>query len=653
MTLRILAGGLVVALLASPAALAESVPGQIVVAQADTEVSRYLAEARPLASLSDQELKERIRIGRDLAKGGSLSKEDRKKVRTAMKAAAEELKGRGSANTAESKDTDSTADQQAQTADPAEKPEKKKKKKDTQVTASGGASEFLADTRPLDKLDISALEQKLKAGRDLAEGGSLAKADRKKVREVIKAVRAEIKKRGGKSGDDGDDIADAEGDETGKAEEQAAAKDTGKPAGDGSAATFLADNRPLDELSDKDLRQRMRTGRQLMKDSSLADADRKKVQQIVRATRLEVVKRGGKGGKKSTEEQAADAGQDAAADAKTAQAVADAGDAAKLDDQALRQRMKAARDSLKSGKLSAEESKALRQKLAVDRKELRQRVSKKSKGGQDAGGDQPAVDWLKDTREAKALDRSQLESRMAFYRARLDKGDLTPEQKAKYRLILDGDRQEFRARALVIKEDRVKKLKNRVASKDINIQINIVPPGPALAVGVPPPPVWAAEADDEMIVTQLVRQPARKFDRRYTFAEIAAEPELREAMPAVEIDTVTFGFNEDWVREEQLENLDRIGEILEEIVAAHPQEIFMIEGHTDAVGADDYNLDLSRRRAAAIKAALTEYYAIAPQNLDTVGFGERYLKIPTEEPEEENRRITIRRITPAVGELQG
>jgi outer membrane protein OmpA-like peptidoglycan-associated protein len=120
-------------------------------------------------------------------------------------------------------------------------------------------------------------------------------------------------------------------------------------------------------------------------------------------------------------------------------------------------------------------------------------------------------------------------------------------------------------------------------------------------------------------------------------------------MPAVEVDTVTFGFNEDFVREEQMENLDRIGGILEEILAEHPQEVFLVEGHTDAVGDDAYNLDLSRRRAESIKTALTQYYEIGPENLRTVGYGERYLKIPTEEPEEENRRITIRRITPAVG----
>jgi outer membrane protein OmpA-like peptidoglycan-associated protein len=189
-----------------------------------------------------------------------------------------------------------------------------------------------------------------------------------------------------------------------------------------------------------------------------------------------------------------------------------------------------------------------------------------------------------------------------------------------------------------------------LASKEINIRIDVDISGqPA---GRLPPPVWAAEADDSAILVQLTRRPGRKFARRYTFQEVATEPEVREAMPAVEIDTVTFGFNEDWVREEQLDNLDRIGAILEEILAAHPHEVFMIEGHTDAVGTDEYNLDLSRRRAVAIKEALTQYYEIRPENLETIGYGEEYLKIRTEDPEEENRRISIRRITPAVGALE-
>jgi outer membrane protein OmpA-like peptidoglycan-associated protein len=158
------------------------------------------------------------------------------------------------------------------------------------------------------------------------------------------------------------------------------------------------------------------------------------------------------------------------------------------------------------------------------------------------------------------------------------------------------------------------------------------------------------EIDDDELETYLVAAPRRRIDRRYTIDEIEREPELRTAMPTIEIDNIHFGFNESFVREEEVDKLDRIAEVMEKILAAHPREVFLIGGHTDAVGTDAYNLRLSRERAEAVKKALTSYYVIPPRNLRTVGYGERYLKIPTAEEEEENRRVSLQRVTPLVGE---
>ena len=75
-----------------------------------------------------------------------------------------------------------------------------------------------------------------------------------------------------------------------------------------------------------------------------------------------------------------------------------------------------------------------------------------------------------------------------------------------------------------------------------------------------------------------------------------------------------------------------------------------MEGHTDAVGSDEDNLTLSDRRAETVATILTQQFQIPAENLTTQGYGEQYLKVNTQGPEQENRRVTLRRITPL---LQG
>ncbi|MGE0233636.1 MAG: OmpA family protein, partial [Flavobacteriaceae bacterium] len=87
------------------------------------------------------------------------------------------------------------------------------------------------------------------------------------------------------------------------------------------------------------------------------------------------------------------------------------------------------------------------------------------------------------------------------------------------------------------------------------------------------------------------------------------------------------------------------------VLDENPAETFLIEGHTDAVGSDYANLALSDARAEAVAAALTNVFGIPAENLVTQGYGEAYLKVDTEEPERENRRVAVRRITPLVTPL--
>lgn len=68
---------------------------------------------------------------------------------------------------------------------------------------------------------------------------------------------------------------------------------------------------------------------------------------------------------------------------------------------------------------------------------------------------------------------------------------------------------------------------------------------------------------------------------------------------------------------------------------------FLIGGHTDAVGSETYNLNLSDRRALSVKRYLTEVHGISEQRLIEKGFGEKRLLNPNNPEDGVNRRVQI------------
>jgi len=58
------------------------------------------------------------------------------------------------------------------------------------------------------------------------------------------------------------------------------------------------------------------------------------------------------------------------------------------------------------------------------------------------------------------------------------------------------------------------------------------------------------------------------------------------------------------------------------------------------------NLSLSDRRAQSAAELLTQQFQVPAENLVTQGYGEQNLKVQTDGPSRENRRVTARRITP-------
>jgi outer membrane protein OmpA-like peptidoglycan-associated protein len=116
---------------------------------------------------------------------------------------------------------------------------------------------------------------------------------------------------------------------------------------------------------------------------------------------------------------------------------------------------------------------------------------------------------------------------------------------------------------------------------------------------------------------------------------------LRDRMPRVDLD-VTFETGSWQLSSEQVDRLAAIAEGINRAIKRNPREVFMVEGHTDAVGQDVDNLSLSDRRAESVAVALAEQFQVPAENLVTQGYGEQYLKVPTEGPEIVNRRVAVR-----------
>ncbi|WP_244595604.1 OmpA family protein [Bosea lathyri] len=165
--------------------------------------------------------------------------------------------------------------------------------------------------------------------------------------------------------------------------------------------------------------------------------------------------------------------------------------------------------------------------------------------------------------------------------------------------------------------------------------------------------VDADQADERLIYETITAPPIAAIPRRYTLDEVRYSPDLRARMRSVDIDSVTFETASWEVAPGQVQRLSVIAASIRQALQSSPNEVFLIEGHTDAVGNDIDNLSLSDRRAQSVGEILTRDFGVPPENLTTQGYGEQYLKVATQEPARENRRVTLRRITPLLAGQNG
>ena len=100
---------------------------------------------------------------------------------------------------------------------------------------------------------------------------------------------------------------------------------------------------------------------------------------------------------------------------------------------------------------------------------------------------------------------------------------------------------------------------------------------------------------------------------------------------------IYFDVNKDVVKPESYGTLKEIAKILNEV----PDVKVKIVGHTDSDGQDAANLDLSKRRAASVKAELAKNFGVSADRLETDGAGETQPVAPNDTPANKalNRRV--------------
>ncbi|RPJ05391.1 MAG: OmpA family protein [Deltaproteobacteria bacterium] len=94
-----------------------------------------------------------------------------------------------------------------------------------------------------------------------------------------------------------------------------------------------------------------------------------------------------------------------------------------------------------------------------------------------------------------------------------------------------------------------------------------------------------------------------------------------------------FDVNSSTIKPGGYAELDRVANVL----AQYPQTMIRVEGHTDQTGSEQYNLQLSERRANAVKNALTQK-GIDAARITPVGMGEC---CPVSSDNAANRRVSM------------
>lgn len=145
------------------------------------------------------------------------------------------------------------------------------------------------------------------------------------------------------------------------------------------------------------------------------------------------------------------------------------------------------------------------------------------------------------------------------------------------------------------------------------------------------PSVKAKEAD--FLDTVRNRQ-----TRSLSLGERDEIADLAQNKPKIDLE-IQFDYNSATISRTSMPSAQALGKALSD--PSLKGSTFVVAGHTDAIGSDAFNQDLSERRADTIKRFLVEKYGLNGSDLVTVGYGKTHLKDVANPTDPINRRVQV------------
>ena len=148
----------------------------------------------------------------------------------------------------------------------------------------------------------------------------------------------------------------------------------------------------------------------------------------------------------------------------------------------------------------------------------------------------------------------------------------------------------------------------------------------------------ALRATEEMQRERTSSEEARKRAEKLATRVEELEALQTERGLVLTLGDVTFDFNKATLKSGGLRTIRNLGNFLEE----YPERNILVEGHTDSIGSDEYNLGLSERRANAVRQALIGL-GVSGQRIRIQGVGKMQpvASNATEIGRQQNRRVEV------------